>query len=115
MPKSFTTLIQQKNNALWITLPDSIDMDNYAKIEEAIAPELSGRKNNVVLDFSRTKSLFSSGLGLIVRLKKKVEELNGDLYLVNVNSKIEEGFENVGLDKVLPVYTVDEAIKRIQG
>jgi anti-anti-sigma factor len=114
MPKSFTTLIEEKNNALWITLPNSIDMDNYRKIEDSIAPELSKSRRKIVLDFSRTKSLFSSGLGLVVRLKKKVEQTGGELFLVNVNKKIEEGFENVGLDKLFPILSPEQLTERLK-
>ena len=68
MGKSYTTSVEQRHGCLWITLPDSIDMDNFLKIEERIMPELEKAPQEVVLDFSRTKALFSSGIGLVVRL-----------------------------------------------
>ncbi len=107
MAKTFSTQIEKRHDALWISLPDSIDMDNHQKIQEMIEPEMEGGCERVVLDFSHTKSLFSSGLGLIIRLKKLVENKGGKIFLVNVRDKIYEGFENVGLNKTFDIFMTE--------
>lgn len=107
MTKSFSTQIEKRHDALWISLPDSIDMDNHQRIQEMIEPEMRNGCDRVVLDFSRTTALFSSGLGLIIRLKKLVEQKGGKIYLVNVRDKIYEGFENVGLNKTFEVFMTE--------
>ncbi|MBD3391751.1 MAG: STAS domain-containing protein [Chitinivibrionales bacterium] len=112
MRKSYTTSITTKYGRLWAVLPDSIDMDNYLKIEEIIIPELEKSPKDVVLDFSRTKALFSSGIGLVVRLKKRVNELGQELSLVNIDPKIKEGLENVGLDKAFDMFSSEEDFQK---
>ena len=109
MAKSYTTTIETRHGHLWIVLPDSIDMDNYAKIEELILEELETEPRNVALDFTRTKALFSSGIGLVVRLKKLINDKGLGLSLVNLDPKIKEGLENVGLENVMEIYATEEA------
>jgi anti-anti-sigma factor len=105
MTKSSTTFIEKRYGCLWIVLPDSIDMDNYEKIEKTIAPELKESPKKIVLDFSKTENLFSSGLGVIVRLQKRITELGGILFLVNFSPRLKEALEAVGLDRVFKTFS----------
>jgi anti-anti-sigma factor len=109
MVKNNALGIERRYGCLWIILPDSIDMDNYVKIEDRIMECLAETPMNIVLDFSGTKSLFSSGIGLIVRLNKGVTDKGYTMSLVNVGEKIREGFENVGLDTVFTIFRSEEA------
>lgn len=98
--------IERKMDCIWITLPDAITMYNTRDLESMINGNLEG-KVNVVLDFSNTRNLFSSGLGLIIRIRKKVYEGNGSMALVNVSEKMRELLETLNLNKVLPIYATD--------
>jgi len=108
MGKSYTTHVEDRHGCLWVILPDSIDMDNYLQIEERILPELEKSPKDVALDFSHTKALFSSGIGLVVRLNKQIADKKQKIYLVNIERKIKEGLENVGLDMAFPMYPTEE-------
>jgi|WetSurMetagenome_2_1015567.scaffolds.fasta_scaffold248872_2 anti-anti-sigma factor len=102
-----TVTIKKKMGCTWIELPNAIDMDSYDLIEEEIHTMLSGKNVQVVVDLSNTIDLFSSGLGLIIRLRKRVCELNGCLSLVNVSEKIKGIIKAVNLDKLFPLYSTD--------
>jgi anti-anti-sigma factor len=112
--KKSTPVIEARPEGLWIVLPDSIDMDNYHGIEEHIIPELATPGKTIILDFSNTVSLFSSGIGLILRIKKNVSDKNGSLVLVNMSDRLIEGLTNVGLDKILPMYATAEEWQKTQ-
>jgi len=98
--------IEHKMGSLWITLPDAISMYNSRELEKTIVGNL-GNEVNVVLDFSRTRNLFSSGLGLIIRIRKAVGEKNSHLCLVNVNEKMRDMLTALNLHKVLSIYPTD--------
>ncbi len=100
-------IIKEKFGNVWIVLPDDIDMDTYGLLEEEIRQALSGEHVRVVVDLSNTNDLFSSGLGLIIRIRKQVCELNGSLCLVNVSEKIQGILKAVNLDKIFPMYATD--------
>jgi anti-anti-sigma factor len=111
MGKSFTTFIEKRHGCLWIILPHFIDMDNYEKIEQTIAPELVESSKRIVLDFSKTDMLFSSGLGVIIRLQKRINELGGTLFLVNFSTKLKDALDAVGLEKIFKAFQTEEEFK----
>jgi anti-anti-sigma factor len=92
---------------VWVTLPDSINMDTYKMIEDKIQARLSGAYPRVVVDLSETDNLFSSGLGLLIRIRKSIGQSNGFLCLVNVSQKIRSFLETVHLDKVFTIFATD--------
>ncbi|MBD3343525.1 MAG: STAS domain-containing protein [Chitinivibrionales bacterium] len=96
--------IEKKDGDLWITLPDSINMDNYQQIESRVESILNADIGRVIIDLGKTKNMYSAGFGLIVRLKKRIDDCKGTLYLVNVSPKTAEGLHGVGLDRIMRVY-----------
>jgi anti-anti-sigma factor len=106
MNSSVSLSVEHKMGCLWITLPDAISMYNSRELEKSISGNLDDG-GIVVLDFSRTRNLFSSGLGLIIRIRKSVSENNGILNLVNVNEKLRDMFTALNLNKVLTIYATD--------
>ncbi len=105
MSKSFNTDVEEHHGCLWITFKDSIDMDNYRSIEETIFQKITETNSQkVVLDLSKTPTLFSSGVGTVMRMHTVIKDHNKDFFLVNVNDRVQEGFETMGLDTVLKTY-----------
>jgi anti-anti-sigma factor len=92
-----------------ITIPDAINMDNFQQVEYGIESVLTDKADKVVIDFGKTKNMFSAGFGMIVRLKKRITQNGGELYLVNVSSRVLEGMQSVGLTKIVTVCGDDEA------
>ena len=99
--------IEKRSEYLWITLPDAITMYDNKEIEQKIGQQLRDRKDNVVLDFSNTRAVYSSGLGLMIRIRRFVTERGGTLSLVNVSESIHEMFTALNINKVFNIYTTD--------
>jgi anti-anti-sigma factor len=99
--------MERKNGCLWFVLPDVINMDNYIRIEEQLQMSLDGQEKKIVIDLTHTKNLFSSGLGLLIRLKKHIDNATGSMFLVNVSKKIRDLLAAVNLDKLFFVYATD--------
>jgi anti-anti-sigma factor len=100
-------IITRKMGYLWVVLPDTITVDTNLEIESRIESYLQPKDEKLVLDFSNTYSLFSSGLGLMIRLRKKVAESGGLVCLVNVSRRVREFLSTLNLDRVFPIYTTD--------
>jgi anti-anti-sigma factor len=107
--------IDDKSGCLWITLPDSINMDTYTGIESAIAARMPAHEARVVLDLSKTNNLFSSGLGLIIRVRKQAMASKGRIFLVNVSQKIRAILEAVKLHTLFAMYATDVEFEISQG
>jgi anti-anti-sigma factor len=99
--------IEERSGCLWITLPDSITMYDNRELEQRISRQLRDRKDHVVLDFSNTRAVYSSGLGLMIRLRRFVTERGGTLSLVNVAPAVHDMFTALKIDKVFTMYPTD--------
>jgi anti-anti-sigma factor len=107
MKKAGGITVAVKNGFLWIAMPDSITMDNYVKIEEEIVDAVAGPNTKIVLDMAATRNLFSSGLGMLIRLKKHLDGKKSALYLVNVSHKVKDILASVNLDNLFSIYATD--------
>lgn len=102
-----SVVVEHRNGFVWVVLPDSMSRDNYMAVEREVEAELSGKKDRVVLDLIATNSVYSSGIGFMVRLRKKIIESGGVLCLVNVSREIRELFGRANLDRVFEIYATD--------
>ena len=99
--------IEEKEGYLWITLPDAITMYDNKEIEQKIGNRLRDRKDHVILDFSHTRAVYSSGLGLMIRIRRFVTERGGCLSLVNVSEQLFDMFKALNIDKVFRIFATD--------
>lgn len=99
--------VTRRSDTLWIMLPESINFDNSKAVENSIEKNCNGATQRVALDFSRINNLYSSGLGLLIRVRKFVQDKNGELYLVNVSERLREMFLTLNLDRVFTIYATD--------
>lgn len=99
--------IENRYGYLWVVLPDAINMNDCREIESVIEANLIGKEYLVVFDLSETFNVFSSCLGLMIRIRKIVHEQNGVVCLVNVSERIRNLLVTINLDKVFPVYATD--------
>lgn len=99
--------VEKKLNYLWFSFPEIIDLEYHAVIEEKIKDYLSSGQERIVLDFSKTATLYSSGLGLLIRIRRLVHEAGGHMYLVNVKPEIIQLLSTLNLDKVFNIFRTD--------
>ncbi len=101
--------IKKRQDALWFVFPNSISMYNCREIENRIMSVLDSQPTGmrIVVDFSPVVNLFSSGIGLLIRLRKKVSEMNGYICLVNVQEKTKKLISDCHLDRVFDVFATD--------
>jgi anti-anti-sigma factor len=107
MSRNAELKIERRSGHLWIILPDAITMYDNKEIEQKIGLELRDKKDHVILDFSHTRAVYSSGLGLMIRIRRFVTERGGALSLVNVSEQVYEMFKALNIDKVFRIYATD--------
>lgn len=107
MSENDAVKIEDRSGCLWITLPDSITMYNNKDIEHIIGKELHDKKEMVVLDFTNTQTVYSAGLGLMIRIRRFVTERGGSISLVNVPEPVQSMFVSLNINKVFPIYATD--------
>ncbi|MBD3422523.1 MAG: STAS domain-containing protein [Chitinivibrionales bacterium] len=113
MTPSFVTT-GTRHDYLWLTLPEDVGMENADSIEKQVYEAVTEQNAKVVIDMKQVAILYSSGIGLMIRLRKHVASLNGYLCLVNIKDRIRQMFIEVNLDKIFPMYTTDTEFEVMQ-
>jgi len=99
--------VQERLGYIWIILPENLNVATLGALEKTILSQLTGTADQVVLDLSRVQALYSSALGVLIRVRKQVGEEGGVVCLVNVNTSLVTMLESLNLNKVFPVYATD--------
>lgn len=99
--------ITEKSGYLWVVLPDSVTPELNENLEAEIENRICSRVPNVVIDLSRTINLYSSGLGLLIRIRKLVTEKDGVVCLINVSRRVRDLLSTMNLDKIFPIFATD--------
>ena len=92
---------------LRVILPDAIDMEDSDELLALIDGELRGQNELLVIDLVKTTMIYSSGFGLLIRLRKLLSENSGSVAIVNVTPKIDSFFSEFNLEKVFKIYATD--------
>jgi anti-sigma B factor antagonist len=105
----------EKMGWTWLTVPDVITMDNYKRIEDDVAAVISEGVRRIAVDLSNVHYLYSTAMGLFIRIQKRVSEDGGAICLVNVSNRVREVMSSVNLDKLFTIYTTDIEFEVSQG
>lgn len=81
-----------------------IDQDGSEELESVLQECLDGGKHSICIDLMNVKHICSSALGVLVAIKRKMKENEGDIKLVVVNDNLLKLFETTMLDKVFEIF-----------
>lgn len=102
-----------------LTIKISGDMDHYhvgvmrSEIDRKIR-EMPIK--NLVFDLSELDFMDSSGVGLLLGRFKRMQEIEGNVFIAGAKPSVERIINISGLHKIIPVYeTVDKAIDIVCG
>lgn len=76
---------------------------NRQELKDLIQAVLDRGERRILIDFSRTGYIDSSGLGALVSISKRVRELEGELKLSGLNEDLRSLFELTKLDTLFPI------------
>lgn len=119
--KNFFEKINDKNNEITLTAEmhsddiiiikgdGSIDTYNSDIIRDSILDLINNTSiENIIFDFSGIRYISSTGIGTFTVLLKRIEKLNRNFFLLNMDSKLLEILSLLGLSKFFNL------IKRIE-
>jgi anti-sigma B factor antagonist len=108
---SFT--MRKDSTGVWVVGVDGqLIVSNRHELKEKVLDAVSGGARRVLVDFTSTGYIDSSGLGALVSLAKKLREVGGELRLAGLNEDLRTLFELTKLDTLFAITaTPDEALK----
>ena len=108
--------VRKQDNFTVIAVKGEIDLYSVKQLKEKVAFEIDdGRQARIVMDLNDVKYIDSTGLGILIGIKRRCSEKNGELLLVFESERITNLFNITGLQNVFSIFkTVDEAGKSFQ-
>ena len=108
--------VEYAGNATIVKFTDEkiLEEKDIKALQESIMPiiESASGRINLILDFGKVRFLSSAGLGLLIRISKRIYEHDGQLRLCNINPKIYEIFKITRLTKTFDIYeSIEGAIE----
>jgi anti-anti-sigma factor len=87
-----------------ITLDGRIDQDSSEELETVLQECLDKKLYNICIDMIDVKHICSSALGVLVAVKRRIKDHEGDIKLVIINDNLLRLFQTTMLDKVFEIY-----------
>ena len=76
---------------------------NRQELKDLIQRSLDAGERRILIDFSRTGYIDSSGLGALVSINKRIREAGGELRLSGLNEDLRSLFELTKLDTLFAI------------
>jgi len=87
-----------------ISFDGRIDQEGSEELESVLQDCVDNGKHNICIDLMNVKHICSSALGVLVAVKRKMKENEGDIKLVISSDNLMKLFETTMLDKVFEIF-----------
>jgi anti-sigma B factor antagonist len=103
--------VERADDTLIVTVEGQLVVSNRQEFKQRILDGVEQGGRIVVVDFTNSGYIDSSGLGALVSLSRRLRESGGDLRLVGLNEDLRTLFELTRLDALFPLFaTRDDAL-----
>ena len=94
--------IERRGETVVVGVPGPLIVGNRTELKDWVLDALDKGEKKFLIDFSQTGFVDSSGLGVIVTLRKKISERGGELRLSNLSPELKRVFELAKIDALFP-------------
>ncbi len=96
--------IERDGDLLAVSVDGQLVVGNRQEFKQLVLDEVEEGARRVLIDFSNTGYIDSSGLGALVSLGKRIRERGGELRLAGLNEDLRTLFELTRLDTLFKLY-----------
>jgi len=87
-----------------LTIRGNLGIDTVPELSLLVKTLTTGGMRYFILNFENLNYIDSTGIGTLIRLKKSILSLSGDIVLYNVPPKVNEVFELVNLKEFIKLF-----------
>lgn len=99
---------KERGGVTVVQVEGQLIVGNRHELKEVVQAALDGGERKLLVDFSRTGYIDSSGLGALVSISKRIREAGGDLRLAGLNDDLRSLFELTKLDTLFTITETPE-------
>jgi len=100
--------LTKDEDRLVVEVNGQLVVNNRQEFKQLVLEEVEQGARLVVVDFTKSAYIDSSGLGALVSLGKRIREAGGELRLAALNEDLRTLFELTRLDSLFPVFATRE-------
>ncbi len=100
---SFTVRKDDATGVVHVRIDGQLIVGNRHDLKKQVLDAMDEGERKIVIDFTETGYIDSSGLGVLVSLSKKIREVGGDLRLAGLNDDLRTLFELTKLDTLFTI------------
>lgn len=102
--------IKQSGDKVIISVSGELDSEEKSnELKDMLSSIYEQGEREIVLDLDDTSFIDSEGIGKILMFYKRLKDHDGCLYITPPNDTLREMLETLRLDKVIEIYTGQEA------
>ncbi len=94
---------KKKDHVYFIELNGPIDSDTYNELQEKLNEVIDDNTKAVILDMGGVDYVSSAGIGVVMNVKKSLQQKNANFAMVNLRPQIKKVFDVM---KILPVIDI---------
>ena len=94
---------QDQSGVTVVRMDGQLIVGNRQELKDVIQAALDRGERRILVDFSHTGYIDSSGLGALVSISKRVREVGGELRLSGLNEDLRSLFELTKLDSLFSI------------
>lgn len=98
---SFT--VSRQGDVTIVEIEGQLIVGNRQDLKQKVLDEIEKGARKVLVDFSRTGYIDSSGLGVLVSLAKRIRDAGGELRLASLHDELQTLFELTKLDTLFQI------------
>jgi len=95
--------IKDQSGVAVVQVEGQLVVGNRQELKELVQAALDKGERRILIDFSRTGYIDSSGLGALVSISRKIREAGGELRLSGLNEDLRSLFELTKLDTLFAI------------
>lgn len=96
------------NAVVVVQVEGQLVVGNRHELKDLVQAALDKGERRLLVDFSRTGYIDSSGLGALVSISKRIREMGGELRLSGLNDDLRSLFELTKLDTLFAITETPE-------
>lgn len=97
-------VLTKDEDRLVVEVQGQLVVSNRQDFKQLVLDEVEHGARLIVIDFTKSAYIDSSGLGALVSLGKRIREAGGELRLAALNEDLRTLFELTRLDSLFPVF-----------
>jgi anti-anti-sigma factor len=96
--------VRKDGHAVVIALTGRMDAVSAPQFDKTVDDFIVQGETRIIIDFKTLEYISSAGLQSVLALAKRLEVINGEIILSDLNGAVKEVFEISGFSSIFPIY-----------